>query len=163
MNHYHVWTLSRTERGLAYVPESRAWRSRQAAHDWAKRHHQEKQFLVRRCEVVADECPCRPDNVSLLTDLNEIEQRSRTASTVALVCQGTDHAEVCAVRPSDAARLVDWVRNGNPSTDPGIGRTVQILEDQPPPQLVAYAVSDSHVTLSVVGATFDSQAKLQDT
>ena len=98
--------------------------------------------------------------MQVLTNLSEIERFLATASDVSLVCQGTDHAEVCAVCASDAARLLGWVRNGNPSIDPEIRRNVLVLDHHRPPQLVAYIVGDSRVTLSVVGATFDSQAEL---
>ena len=81
-----------------------------------------------------------------------------TALAVALVCEGGDGTKVCPIGAAEAVRLVDWVRGGDPSIDPRIGRAVEILEEQQqPPRLVAYAIGDWHLTLSVDGVDFDSQ------
>lgn len=62
---------------------------------------------------------------------------------------------------SPRRRQSDWLIGSEveirPLT-PRIGRAVEVLEgQQQPPRLVAYAVGDWHLTLSVDGVDFDSQ------
>ena len=94
-----------------------------------------------------------------LTDVEEIAGLVPSALAVALVCEGSNGTNVCAITQSDADRLVEWIRAGDPSADPGIRRAVEILETQRPPRLVAYAVGNWHLTLSVVGASCEKRVR----
>ena len=58
-------------------------------------------------------------NEVFLTEVEEITRLVPTPLAVALVCEGVDGTRVCPVDRSEAARLVDWVRAGDPSIDPG--------------------------------------------